>query len=42
MSYEAKRATVIYDPRKVTVPQMIAAVATLKYTATVVPPPAKS
>lgn len=36
VSYEQKRAVVTYDPAKVTVAQMIAAVATLKYTATVV------
>jgi copper chaperone len=34
VSYEAKRAVVVYDAKKVTVAQMIAAVATLKYTAT--------
>ncbi|GMV09884.1 MAG: hypothetical protein AMXMBFR55_16180 [Gemmatimonadota bacterium] len=34
VSYEERRAVVTYDPRKVTVAQMIAAVATLKYTAT--------
>ena len=38
VSYERKRAVVTYDPRKVTVAQMIAAVATLKYIATIVPP----
>lgn len=37
VSYEKKQAVVIYDPAKVTVAQMIAAVATLKYTATAVP-----
>ena len=36
VSYEQRRAVVTYDPRMVTVAQMIAAVATLKYTATVV------
>ncbi len=36
VSYEKKRAVVTYDPARVTVAQMIAAVATLKYTATVV------
>lgn len=36
VSYENKTAIVIYDPAKVTTSQMIAAVATLKYTATVV------
>ncbi|HEY0994862.1 MAG TPA: metal-binding (seleno)protein [Gemmatimonadaceae bacterium] len=41
VSYEEKRATVVYDPAKVTVQQMIAAVATLKYTATVVTTSAK-
>lgn len=35
VSYERKRAVVTYDPAKATVAQMIAAVATLKYTATV-------
>lgn len=38
VSYEHKRAVVTFDPAKVTVEQMIAAVATLKYTATVVGP----
>lgn len=38
VSYEKKRAVVTYDPAKVTVAQMIAAVATLKYTATVARP----
>lgn len=38
VSYEKKRAVVTYDPTKVTVAQMIAAVATLKYTATVAKP----
>ena len=38
VSYEEKRAVVTFDPQKVTTQQMIAAVATLKYTATVVPP----
>ena len=37
VSYEKKQAVVIYDPAKVTVAQMIAAVATLKYTASMVP-----
>lgn len=37
VSYELKRAVVTYDRPKVTVAQMIAAVATLKYTATVAP-----
>lgn len=37
VSYERKRAVVIYDPSRVTAARMIAAVATLKYTATVVP-----
>jgi copper chaperone CopZ len=37
VSYEKKQAVVIHDPAKVTIAQMIAAVATLKYTATVVP-----
>ena len=36
VSYEKKQAVVTFDPAKVTVAQMIAAVATLKYTATVV------
>lgn len=36
VSYEQKTAVVIYDPAKVTTAQMIQAVATLKYTATVV------
>jgi mercuric transport protein len=36
VSYEQKTAVVIYDPTKVTTAQMIQAVATLKYTATVV------
>jgi hypothetical protein len=36
VSYETGRAVVIYDPAKVTVAQMIAAIATLTYTATVV------
>lgn len=35
VSYEKKRAVVTYDPARVTVTQMIAAVATLKYVATV-------
>lgn len=38
VSYELRRAVVTYDPAKVTVAQMIAAVATLKYTATVLVP----
>ena len=38
VSYEKKRAVVTYDPARVTVAQMIAAVATLKYTARVVAP----
>lgn len=37
VSYEKKQAVVTFDPAKVTVAQMIAAIATLKYTATVVP-----
>lgn len=41
VSYEQKRAVVTYDPAKITIAQMIAAVATLKYTATVVQPAAK-
>lgn len=36
VSYETKIAVVTYDPAKVTTRQMIAAVATLHYTATVV------
>lgn len=36
VSYETRRAVVTYDPAKVTVAQMIAAIKTLKYTATVV------
>jgi copper chaperone len=36
VDYDHKRAVVTFDPTKVTVAQMIAAVATLKYTATVV------
>ncbi len=35
VSYERKAAVVTYDPARVTVAQMIAAIATLKYTATV-------
>lgn len=35
VSYEEKQAVVTYDPAKVTVPQMIAAVETLNYTASV-------
>lgn len=38
VSYEKKRAVVTFDPARVTVDRMIAAVATLKYTATVVRP----
>lgn len=38
VSYEQKRAVVTFDPAKVTTAQMIAAIATLKYTATVVRP----
>lgn len=38
VQYEKKRAVVTYDSSRVTVPQMIAAVATLKYTATVIAP----
>ena len=37
VNYEKKQAVVIFDPAKVTIAQMIAAVATLKYTAIVVP-----
>jgi copper chaperone CopZ len=37
VSYEKKRAVVTFDPARVTVAQMLAAVATLKYTATVLP-----
>lgn len=40
VDYDLKRAIVTYDRTKVTVPQMIAAVATLKYTATVIAPDA--
>ena len=36
VTYETRRAVVTYDPAKVTVEQMIAAIKTLKYTATVV------
>ena len=36
--YETHQAVVTYDPSKVTVSQMIAAIATLKYTATPVTP----
>lgn len=39
VSYEAKQAVVTYDPARVTVAQMIAAVQTLHYTATVVAGP---
>ncbi len=35
VTYEPQRAVVSFDPRKVTVPQMIAAIKTLGYTATV-------
>jgi|JI10StandDraft_1071094.scaffolds.fasta_scaffold1064965_1 copper chaperone CopZ len=38
VSYEEKRAVVTYDAKKVTIAQMITAVATLKYTATVFTP----
>ena len=34
VQYETHRAVVTYDPSKVTVRQMVAAIATLKYTAT--------
>ena len=37
VSYEKQRAVVTYDPDKVTIEQMIAAISTLKYRATVVP-----
>jgi len=37
VSYEKQRAVVTYDPDRVTVEQMIAAIKTLKYKATVVP-----
>lgn len=37
VSYEKKEAVVTYDPAKVTVKQMIAAIKTLGYTATVAP-----
>lgn len=37
VSYEKQRAVVTYDPDKVTIEQMIAAIRTLKYKATVVP-----
>lgn len=40
VSYETHQAVVTYDPSKVTVTQMIAAIATLKYTATPVTPKA--
>ncbi|MEO7712344.1 MAG: cation transporter [Gemmatimonadaceae bacterium] len=40
VSYETHQAVVTYDPSKVTVAQMIAAIATLKYTATPVTPKA--
>ena len=36
--YETHRASVTYDPAKVTITQMIAAIETLKYTATPVAP----
>lgn len=36
VSYENQRAVVTYDPAKVTIEQMIAAIRTLKYKATVV------
>ena len=35
-SYEQSRAAVTYDPRKITVEEMIAAVKTLGYTATAI------
>lgn len=38
VSYEQRRAVVTYDPSKVTVEQMVAAVATLKYKAALVKP----
>lgn len=38
--YETHSAVVTYDPAKVTVPQMIAAIKTLRYTATPVAPTA--
>lgn len=38
VSYERKTAVVVFDPAKVTTAQMIQAVATLKYTATVARP----
>ena len=37
VSYEKQRAVVTYDPTKVSVDQMIAAIKTLKYKATVAP-----
>jgi copper chaperone len=37
VSYEESRAVVTYDPARVSVPRMIAAVKTLGYTATVLP-----
>ena len=37
VSYEKQRAVVTYDPEKVTVEQLIDAIKTLKYKATVVP-----
>ncbi len=40
VSYERSRAVVTYDPEVVTVQQMVAAIKTLGYTATVVPPTA--
>jgi copper chaperone CopZ len=42
VDYDRKRAVVTYDPSKVTVAQMITAVATLKYTATVIAPAVQS
>ncbi len=40
VTYEQSRAVVAYDPSVVTVAQMVAAIKTLGYTATVVAPPA--
>lgn len=40
VSYEKRTAVVTYDPRKVTVEQMVAAIKTLGYTATPVAPAA--
>jgi copper chaperone CopZ len=37
VTYEEQQAVVTYDPAKVTVARMIAAIKTLNYTATVVP-----